>query len=292
MESPDPIRGREQLVRKNSSRGASSSSGTPRPRQANDPIVEPPIRTPSTRIDAKATTVDNHATVIIKIYPAFNSDMSYSREVRHAEPNWPPVTLRADSTRGSADEIAFKIGLDSLHRIINMANFYKIAQATYAEHRRYLIESTLHLASISERLGSPTKERDPDTLQTKTKSLLYTFQDSFRRQVIGPPRKKLPCKKSQCNLEEEAPSTKPSKKFSKVSSSYTQVPYLHILKVALGFCTACNDPRGFLSRTDMGKLKMKISKAELEATKKKKKDKQSQQRVGAFSRTKAVSAQP
>ncbi|KAF3431841.1 hypothetical protein FNV43_RR26577 [Rhamnella rubrinervis] len=52
MESPgSDLVVKEQLVKKNSNRGVNSSVGTPRPRQADEPDVKTPIRTPNVRVD-------------------------------------------------------------------------------------------------------------------------------------------------------------------------------------------------------------------------------------------------
>ncbi|KAF3454116.1 hypothetical protein FNV43_RR04563 [Rhamnella rubrinervis] len=87
MESPgSDLAVEEQLVRKNSNRGASSSSGTPRPRQADKPNVETPTRTPSIRVDGPSGNRSGLITmrpVIIKtdIHSVFKqSDMSYLKE--------------------------------------------------------------------------------------------------------------------------------------------------------------------------------------------------------------------
>ncbi|KAF3455855.1 hypothetical protein FNV43_RR00497 [Rhamnella rubrinervis] len=87
MESPgSDLVVEEQLVRKNSSRGASSSSGTPRPRQADDPNVRTPIRTPSIRIDGpggnRSGLIIMRPVIIKNDIPSVfkQSDMSYHKE--------------------------------------------------------------------------------------------------------------------------------------------------------------------------------------------------------------------
>ncbi|KAF3443760.1 hypothetical protein FNV43_RR13450 [Rhamnella rubrinervis] len=143
MESPgSDLVVEEQLVRKNSNRGASSLAGTPRPRQADEPDVETPIRTPSVRVDGPGSNRSGliiMRPVIIKtdIPSVFKqSDMSYLKE-RFDMPS--QVKLSAPGSLERADsphegwiclyEIAFKIELRlPFHRIINMVlNFYSIA---------------------------------------------------------------------------------------------------------------------------------------------------------------------
>ncbi|KAF3455955.1 hypothetical protein FNV43_RR00598 [Rhamnella rubrinervis] len=104
----------------------------------------------------------------------------------------------------------------------------------------------------SESRGSPNKRTDPDTLQTKTKSLLYTFKKTLSGSGL----------RNFCQANQKR-RTLCQKKFTKVSSSYTQVPYLHILE-------------GCIRRVNLGFLPARYGQAKDEdmEAKKKKKDKQ------------------
>ncbi|KAF3433427.1 hypothetical protein FNV43_RR24529 [Rhamnella rubrinervis] len=156
MESPgSDLVVEEQLVRKNSSRGATSSAGTFRPRQANELDVETPTRTPSIRVDGPGSNrfgLIIMRPMIIKtdIPSVFKSgDMSYLKErfrmPNHVELSVPGPLERADSLREGwvcFYEMAFKIGLRlPLHRIINMVlNFYNVAPGQLIPNKwRYLL---------------------------------------------------------------------------------------------------------------------------------------------------------
>ncbi|KAF3434547.1 hypothetical protein FNV43_RR21632 [Rhamnella rubrinervis] len=90
----------------------------------------------------------------------------------------------------------------------------------------------------------------------------------------------------RADLEEEAPSTQLSEEIPEgIPLPTLEVPYLHILEgcIRLLYGVPTDPLWASYPAADMGKLKMKISKAELEATKKKKKDKQAAAKGGASS---------
>ncbi|KAF3445960.1 hypothetical protein FNV43_RR11137 [Rhamnella rubrinervis] len=87
MESPgSDLVVEEQLVRKNSNRGASSSAETPRPRQAYEPNVETHIRPPSVSVDGpggnRSRLIIMRPMIIKTDIPSVfkQSDMSYLKE--------------------------------------------------------------------------------------------------------------------------------------------------------------------------------------------------------------------
>ncbi|KAF3446504.1 hypothetical protein FNV43_RR11683 [Rhamnella rubrinervis] len=91
---------------------------------------------------------------------------------------------------------------------------------------------------------------------------------------------------SEQSCEEEGPSTQQSEQIPKgIPIPILKVPYLHILKgcIRLLYGVPTNPLSASYPAADIGKLKMKISQAELEATKKKKKDKQAASKDGASS---------
>ncbi|KAF3438491.1 hypothetical protein FNV43_RR21253 [Rhamnella rubrinervis] len=98
------------------------------------------------------------------------------------------------------------------------------------------------------------------------------------------------------NFEEEDPSTQQSKEIPEgIPLPILEVPYLHVLEgcIRLLYGVPTDPLWASYPAADLGKLKMKISKAELEATKKKKKDKQAATKGGASSQTtKAMNVQP
>ncbi|KAF3451247.1 hypothetical protein FNV43_RR07342 [Rhamnella rubrinervis] len=110
-------------------------------------------------------------------------------------------------------------------------------------------------SNISERLRITAEQKNVirTLLRTKTKSLLSILsEDSFRSRRSAALEEATSEQQAEQNFEEEDPSTHQSEE---------------------------------ISEADMGKLKMKISKAELEATKKKKKDKQAAAKGGMSSQT-------
>ncbi|KAF3443391.1 hypothetical protein FNV43_RR13073 [Rhamnella rubrinervis] len=205
MESPgSDLAVDEQLVRKNSNRGASSSSGTPRPRQADKPNVETPIRTPSIRVDGP-----------------------------------------------SGNRIELTLHLCSLE-----------SQRKAQDHRRKNVIRAL--------------------FGTKTKSLHHTFKTPSARRCGA--SEETSSNSGKRNLEEEDPSTQLSEEIPEgIPLPTLEVPYLHILEgcIRLLYGVPTDPLWASYPAADMGKLKMKISKAELEATKKKKKDKQAAAKGGA-----------
>ncbi|KAF3457344.1 hypothetical protein FNV43_RR02001 [Rhamnella rubrinervis] len=184
---------------------------------------------------------------------------------------------RADSPRDGwicLYEIAFKIGLRlPFHRIINMVlNFYT--------------------SNLSERLRITAEQKNVirTLLRTKTKSLLSILsEDSFRsaRYWLALEEATLEQQAEQ-NFEKEDPSTQQSKKIPEgIPLPILEVPYLHVLEgcIRLLYGVPTDPLWASYPAADMGKLKMKISKAELEAIKKKKKDKQAAAKGGTSSQT-------
>ncbi|KAF3457943.1 hypothetical protein FNV43_RR02604 [Rhamnella rubrinervis] len=333
MESPgSDLVVEEQRVRKNSNRGASSSAGTPRPRQADVPDIETPIRTPSVRVDSpsgnKSGLIIMQPVIIKTDIPSVfkQSDMSYLKE-RFDMPSQvklsaPRPLEKADSPRDGwicLYEIAFKIGLRlPFHHIINMVlNFYSIAPGQLMPNSwRYL----LGLIAQSEKCG----------LQIDMATFLYFFymKPSEEGRYTLYARRRI-------RLFEDAPTSDKGWKDryffvkreglcnpvgtseSGIRSAWTErglrlrAFYPYFLKIPSVDCLASleeatssvgqrfeeEDPSRLLysmptdplwasyPAADMGKLKMKISKAELEATKKKKRDKQAAAKGGASSQT-------
>ncbi|KAF3431840.1 hypothetical protein FNV43_RR26576 [Rhamnella rubrinervis] len=88
--------------------------------------------------------------------------------------------------------------------------------------------------------------------------------------------------------EEEGPFDRQTEHIPEgIPLSTLEVPYLHVLEGCIKLlCSVPIDPLwASYPATDMGKLKMRISNADLEATKKKKKDKQATSKGGASSQT-------
>ncbi|KAF3455789.1 hypothetical protein FNV43_RR00431 [Rhamnella rubrinervis] len=211
------------------------------------------------------------------------SDMSYLKE-RFDMPSQiklsaPGPLERADSPRDGwiyLYEIAFKIGLRlPFHRIINMVlNFYT---------------SYLNLSGRL-RITAEQKNVIRALLRNKTRSLLSILsEDSFRSARYWPALEEATSEQqAEQNFEEEDPSTQQSEEIPEgIPLPILEVPYLHILEDCIRLLYGMpTDPLwASYPAADMGKLKMKISKAELEATKKKKKDKQAAAKGGASSTT-------
>ncbi|KAF3457904.1 hypothetical protein FNV43_RR02564 [Rhamnella rubrinervis] len=347
MESPRSDLGvEEQLVRKNSNRGASSSAGTPRPRQTDDPNVETPTRTPSIRIDGpggnRSGLIIMQPVIIKTDIPSVfkQSDMSYLKEKfdipSQIKLSAPEPLERADSPRDGwicLYEIAFKIGLRlSFHRIINIVlNFYSIAPGQLMPNSwRYLLGlivqsekcglqidmATLFedaptsdkgwkdryffvkreglcdpvASNLSERLRITAEQKNVirALFRTKTKSLLSILsEDSFRLARYWPALEETTLEQqAEQNFEEEDPSTQQSGEIPEgIPLPILEVPYLHVLEgcIRLLYGVATDPLWASYPAADMGKLKMKISKAELEAIKKKNKDKQAVAKGGASS---------
>ncbi|KAF3443157.1 hypothetical protein FNV43_RR17078 [Rhamnella rubrinervis] len=291
MESPgSDLVVEEQLVRKNS-KGRSSSWD---PGKRDDSNVEIPIRTPSIRVDGpngnRSGLITMRPVVIKTDIPSVfkQGDMSYLKE-RFDMPS--QIKLSAPGPLERADspcdgwiclyEIAFKIGLRlPFHRIINMVpNFYSIALGQLIPNSwRYLLGLIVQSEKCDLRI-------DMATFLTKlTLRLPRAFCPYFPKIPSVRPRSWLRRSYlSSGGFKEEDPPGQ--KKFTKVSSSYTQVPYLHVLEGCIRLLYGMpTDPLwASYPAADMGKLKMKISKAELEATKKKKKEKQAATKGGASS---------
>ncbi|KAF3443348.1 hypothetical protein FNV43_RR13030 [Rhamnella rubrinervis] len=159
------------------------------------------------------------------------------------------------------------------------------------------LESGIHSAwterasNLSERLRITAEQKNVirTLLRTKTKSLLSILsEDSFRSTRYWPALEEATSSKSRKNFEEEDPSTQQSEEIPEgIPLPILEVPYLHVLEgcIRLLYGVPTNPLWASYPATDMGKLKMKISKAELEATKKKKRDKQAAAKGGAFSQT-------
>ncbi|KAF3441161.1 hypothetical protein FNV43_RR15072 [Rhamnella rubrinervis] len=95
-------------------------------------------------------------------------------------------------------------------------------------------------------------------------------------------------KNAEQSFEEEDLSTQQTKEIPEgIPLPILEVPYLHVLEGCIKLLYGMPTDPLWTSYpvTDMGKLKMKISKAELEATMKKKRDKQAAAKGGASSQT-------
>ncbi|KAF3455752.1 hypothetical protein FNV43_RR00394 [Rhamnella rubrinervis] len=259
MESPGSyLVVEEQLVRKHSNRRASSSAGTPRSRQANEPDIEILIRTPSVRVDGLG---GNRSRLIIMLpvlikteIPSIfkQSDMSYLKE-RFDVPS--QVKLSARDPRRTDSQRRGKVhplcsgrirmfedaptsdkGWKDRYFFFKMEGLFDTVGMSESRIRSAWTERASNL-SESLRITAEQKNVIRALLKTKTKSLLSILsEDSFRSAglLYGVPTDPL----------------------------WTSYP-----------------------AADMGKLKMKISKAELEATKKKKRDKQAAAKGDASSQT-------
>ncbi|KAF3438529.1 hypothetical protein FNV43_RR21291 [Rhamnella rubrinervis] len=142
-------------------------------------------------------------------------------------------------------------------------------------------------SNLSERLRITAEQKNVirTLFRTKTKSLLSILsEDSFRSAWYWPALEETYSEQqAEQNLEEKDPSTQLSEEIPEgIPLPTLEVPYLHILEGCIRLC-ACQPTRASYPAADMGKLKMKISKAELEATKKKKKDKQAAAKGGVSS---------
>ncbi|KAF3454494.1 hypothetical protein FNV43_RR04941 [Rhamnella rubrinervis] len=119
--------------------------------------------------------------------------------------------------------------------------------------------------------------------RTKTKSLLSILSEDSFRDVIAS-SEETSRNRAERNLEEEDPSTQLSEEIPEgIPLPTLEVPYLHILEGCIRLFMRKPTSWASYPAADMGKLKMKISKAELEATKKKKKDKQAAAKGGVSS---------
>ncbi|KAF3457974.1 hypothetical protein FNV43_RR02636 [Rhamnella rubrinervis] len=149
---------------------------------------------------------------------------------------------------------------------------------------------TERASNLSERLRITAEQKNVirALFRTKTKSLLSILsEDSFRSARYWPASEETsPEQQAEQNLEEEDPSTQLSEEIPEgIPLPTLEVPYLHILEgcIRLLYGVPTDPLWASYPAADMGKLKMKISKAELEATKKKKKDKQAAAKGGASS---------
>ncbi|KAF3443266.1 hypothetical protein FNV43_RR12948 [Rhamnella rubrinervis] len=230
MESPgSDLVVEEQLVRKNSNRGANSLAGTPCPRQADEPDVETLIRTPSGQLmpnnwryllglivqSEKCGLQIDMATFLYFFYMKPSEEGRYTLYARRR------IRLFEDaptSDKGWKDRYFF-VKREGLCDPVGTSE--SGIRSAWTERA----------SNLSERLRITAKQKNVirTLLRTKTKSLLSILsEDSFRS-----------------------------------------------ARLLYGMAT---DPLwASYPAADMGKLKMKISKAELEATKKKKRDKQALQ---------------
>ncbi|KAF3457338.1 hypothetical protein FNV43_RR01995 [Rhamnella rubrinervis] len=261
---------------------------------ADDPNVETPTRTPSIRVDGpggnRSGLIIMRSVIIKTDIPSVfkQSDMSYLKEKfdipSQIKLSAPEPLERADSPRDGwicLYEIAFKIGLRlPFHRIINMVlNFYSIAPGQLMPNSwRYL----LGLIVQSEKCG----------LQIDMATFLYFFymkpSQEEGRIDFTPGSLNLRLRITANNFEEEDPFTQQSEEIPEgIPLPILEVPYLHVLEgcIRLLYGVPTDPLWASYPAADMGKLKMKISKAELEATKKKKKDKQAAAKGGASSAT-------
>ncbi|KAF3431707.1 hypothetical protein FNV43_RR26440 [Rhamnella rubrinervis] len=237
MESPgSDLVVEEQLVRKNSSRGASSSSGTPRPRQADKPNVGTPIRTPSIRVDGPANRQLMPNAILVVAHRPIGEVRPTNRHGHFFV-----FLLHETERRG-------KIHL------------YGKDQPFKMPHQRTKAGKT---ATLSERGLC-------DPLARPQSGIRHWIERGTGPSLV----RNLHAEPS--NLEGGGPSTQLSEEIPEgIPLPTLEVPYLHILEGCIRLLYCCGQPtsQGLLIPADMGKLKMKISKAEPEATKKKK-DKQ------------------
>ncbi|KAF3435482.1 hypothetical protein FNV43_RR22571 [Rhamnella rubrinervis] len=239
----------EQLVRKNSNRRANSSTGTPRPRQTDEPDVETPIRTPSVK-----------------------ERFDMPSQVKLSAPR--PLE-RADSPHAEwicLYEIAFKIGLRlPFHRIINMVlNFYSIAPGQLIPNSwRYLLGLIVQSEKCGLQINMATflyffyikpSEEGRYTLYARRRIRLFEDAPTSDKGWKDPLEEATSEQQAKQNFEEEGLSTQQTKEILE------GIPLLILKSIWVN-------------------LKMKISKAEQEATKKKKKDKQTAAKGKASSQT-------
>ncbi|KAF3445810.1 hypothetical protein FNV43_RR10987 [Rhamnella rubrinervis] len=339
MESPGSnLVVEEQLVRKNSNRGASSSAGTPRARQANEPDIETSTRTPSVTVDGpggnRSGLIIMRPVLIKTEIPSIfkQSDMSYLKErfnvPSQVKLSTPRPLERADSPREGwicLYKIAFKIGLRlSFHRIINMVlNFYSIAPGQLMPNSwRYLLGLIVQSKKCGLQIDMATflyffymKSSEEGRYTFYARRRIKLFEDAptndkgwkdryFFVKKEGPNslyaysfrsarywlalEEATSEQQAEQNFEEEDPSTQQTEEISEgIPLPILEVPYLHVLEgcIRLLYSVPTDPLWASYPIADMGKLKMKISKANLEATKKKKKDKQAAAKGGESSQT-------